>query len=193
MAQEMAPCSSGLGQDQGDKGWHCCYLISHHYNAGTESAFHNQRLTVAPYLFIPRHPITENLSSQMHHSQGSQGMTGTQLAGVYSQLDGKGFSPLTLMAAAAPKPCISLQTDVHAKLCTYLSHPRGTSRFVGIKPSQCSQNPPKKTIISLFSNSHPLKGSSAESNHKHVQDEEAVCTTLPDECCNLQAWTLIPP
>lgn len=68
MALNMVPCSNGLGQDQEDKGWHHCYLISQCYSAGTESAFLNQRLTLTPYFFNPRHCIAESTSSQMNHS-----------------------------------------------------------------------------------------------------------------------------
>lgn len=68
MAQKMVPCSSGLGQDHEDKGWHRRYLISQCYNAGTESAFLNQRLNLAPYLYVPRHRVTESTSPWMDHS-----------------------------------------------------------------------------------------------------------------------------
>lgn len=99
-----------------------------------------QCLTLAPYLFIyPKASYHwKRLSSDASFSQRSQGTAGTQLARVYSQLDVKRVSPLTLMAAAAPKLCISQETRTyaHAKLCAHLTHSRGTCRLLGIKQPQ---------------------------------------------------------
>lgn len=62
-------------------------------------------------------------------------MVGTQLVGVYSQIDVKGFSPLTLMAATVPK-LLYITGDV---LCMDLTHPRDTCRLLGIKHSNAQK------------------------------------------------------
>lgn len=109
MAPEMAPCSTGLGQDQEDKGWHHCYPISQCCNAGTEPAFLSRSLTLAPYLFMPRYCLAGRASPGMHHPPRGAGGGWYTISRSISSAWCEGLSPLTLTAAAVML-CVSPET-----------------------------------------------------------------------------------